>query len=220
MRALLASLALALFLASGCVSPALSGMGEIVPAVQGSHCPDPHFHATFAIFIPASSGPERVDFASPRDGQLVYYDFPTARQGKGATRMSVGVHMHQTGQEVGSAALGPSQLHMEQSGICVSVTEALESVEVGLAEGTLRLWGGHAQADQEGTWTARGDERLRFWVESRAAQGWAWTERAWADVRGYQLQDGEALLVAFGDYTDSQVATMKSQVPAPMSRVR
>ncbi|MFO1535926.1 MAG: hypothetical protein ABR586_09695, partial [Thermoplasmatota archaeon] len=176
-------------------------------------CPT-HWHATFAVHVPGPNGTlERVDMATPRalNGKA-YYDL------SGGAGMGFAVHMHQSGPEQGSGALGPTQLHFEQPGTCVTVKETLHALEMDAATHTLKLSGAHAQAHQDHTWTDNGTARLRWFVQFESGGAWEWQERAWAEVQGMQLPDGSSLLVAFGNPTAAQVAEMQAGIPAPISR--
>jgi hypothetical protein len=183
---------------------------------RATGCPT-HWHATFAVFVPDKAGePVRIDFGTPKAANgNPYYDL------NGGAGMGIALHMHldPRSAERGSAALGPAQWHMEGMGQCVSVKSALHIVEVDATATSLHLFGAHAQVHQDGTWTASGDQRLRYWVESEDKGNWTWHERSWDDVKGYQLKDGESFLAAFGNYSDAQVKAMESQIPAPISRV-
>jgi hypothetical protein len=190
---------------------------------RGQECPDPHWHATFAVFLPGEDGsPRRVDFAAPEaEPGLAYYDYDASVRG-GAPDFDAAVHMHQGGYEAGPEGLGPAQWHFERKGRCVPVQAALLAVDVEVVDGGLDLTGGHQQvAGQAGRFEPAPGESLRFWVEEDTACGeWEWRETDWAMVRGRQLADGDALLVALGDFTDEQVAEMQDGVPAPMSRIQ
>jgi hypothetical protein len=187
---------------------------------SGQECPDPHWHSTFGIFVPDEAGqPKRIDFAAPRtDGGLIYYDYNSLARG-GNPNFSATLHMHQTGGETGSAALGPAQFHMEQRGKCISVRQALHVVEVDAKEDSLTLTGGHLRVGQGGTYTASAESPLRWFVQTLDDScEYRWEERTWSQVRGYQLKDGEALLVALGNYDESQLQSMQAQIPDPISR--
>lgn len=191
--------------------------GVYVLSTASENCPDPHWHATAAIFLP---GMQRVDFAAPRSvSGMPYYDWDTHLKKEGNPRFSTALHMHQsaTSPETGSALVGAAQWHMENNGKCVSVENALRILEIDASEDSLTLTGGHEQVTgQSGTFTANATSPLRWWVQ--AVDG-TWDERTWSEVSGYQLKDGESLLIALGNYDDAQVAQMQSQIPAPISRV-
>lgn len=223
------ALALIAVLAAGCMAPSpgvtTSSTGTpptpAVPPPSSAACPDPHWHATFAIFLPGPDGsPQRVDFAAPRtaDGAH-YYDLASAHRG-GDPLMDVSVHLHQSGGETGSSDLGPAQVHMESRGVCMSLKATLHVLEADAGPANLTLFGGHAQvAGQSGTWTAAGGATLRFWVESYGADGaWAWKELSYAEAAPRQLRDGERLVVAFGAYTDAHATAMQQAVPLPITR--
>jgi len=190
----------------------------------GQDCPDPHWHATFALFKPGPEGePVRVDFASPRsvtNPSLHYYDFSSTRAG-GDVLQSATLHMHQTGEEVGSTALGPSQWHMEQNGKCIGVKRGLHVVEVEASEDELELFGAHSQVPgQAGAFEATAASPLRWWLQTEeSCNVWTWREVSWGKLANYQLQDGESFLGALGNYTPEQVTEMQAQIPAPISRI-
>jgi hypothetical protein len=177
-------------------------------------CPG-HWHTTFAVFVPNPDGsPQRVDFASPRAANgRNYYDL------SGGAGMGMSMHMHQEGDERGTEAHGPAQWHLEQEGICVSLRSALRSVEIEAREGYLRLYGAHAQVGQAATWEDNGEQVLRTWIQQDTGGfNYAWSEVDAGDALRRNLQDGESVLVAFGDYDDSQVRAMQSVIPPPISR--
>jgi hypothetical protein len=179
----------------------------------GQECPG-HWHATFAVYVPGPNGaPQLVDMASPRaPNGNAYYDL------SGGAGMGLAVHMHQSGAEKGSEALGPTQWHFEHDGTCVGVKSALHAVEIDASADSLKLYGGHAQAHQEHTWEANETAKLRWFVETQVGGNWTWQERTWSEVKSYQLPDGSSLLVTFGNYSDAQVKQMEAQVTPPISR--
>lgn len=181
---------------------------------NSQECPG-HFHSTFAIYIPGDNGTfERVDFASPRaPSGRAYYDFG----GSGGAPFSLSIHMHQSGSEQGSSALGPTQLHFEPptANTCVPLEDALRALEVEASDSRLELKGAHAQVDQDGTWTASGNETLRFFFQDKDG---SWSESKYSSWDDKQLPDGTSILLAFGDYTDEQVEQMKASIPPPISR--
>ncbi|MEA3137282.1 MAG: hypothetical protein QOJ26_786 [Thermoplasmata archaeon] len=175
-------------------------------------CPG-HFHATFGIFIPGDNGSfQKVDFASPRaPNGGAYYDFGNAGG------FSLSTHMHQSGQEQGSTSLGPSQLHFEPptANTCVPLEDVLQALEADASDSKLVLKGQHSQTEQDGTWTNSGDDTLRFFVQDK--QG-AWSESKYSSWKGKQIPDGWSFMIAFGHYSDEQVAQMQGTIPAPISR--
>jgi hypothetical protein len=175
-------------------------------------CPG-HFHSTFGIFVPGDNGTfEKVDFARPRaPNGGAYYDFGNAPS------FSLSTHMHQSGSEQGSAALGPSQLHFEPptANHCVGLEDALEALEVKASSSKLELRGGHAQVGQSGTWEAEGNQTLHLLVQDEKG---AWSTAKYSDWDGKQVPDGWSFLLAFGDYTDAQFDQMKASIPPPISR--
>lgn len=175
-------------------------------------CPG-HFHVSFGIFIPGANGTfEKVDFAGPRaPNGGIYYDFGNAGG------FSLSTHMHQSGAEQGSSALGPSQLHFEPptANSCVPFEDALQAIEVEASNTRLELKGAHAQVDQDGTWTASGNQTVHLYIQD--AQG-DWSKSSVSAWRGKQLPDASSFLLAFGDYTDAQVEQMQATIPPPISR--
>lgn len=175
-------------------------------------CPG-HFHATFGIYIPDGNGSfEKVDFASPRaPNGGAYYDF-----GNGPG-FSLSIHMHQSGAEQGSSALGPSQFHFEPptANTCVPLEDALQAIEVEATNSRLELKGAHAQMDQDGTWTASGNQTLHVYIQDD--QG-TWSESSYSAWEDKQLPDGYAILMAFGDYSEEQIEQMQAGIPPPISR--
>lgn len=171
-------------------------------------CPD-HWHGTFHVYTPNPDGsPHLLDMNLPKDASgRPYYDLGTGK-------MRLAIHMHQSGPEQGSAALGPAQLHYE-GGVCVGIQTALDVADVGLSEDKLVIAGQHAAVGQAGTWENGHNGTLRFWLQT--VDG-TWTEHDLGDYLGYQVKDGEAMLFAFGTYSNEQVKMMQDSVPAPMSR--
>lgn len=179
----------------------------------GQECPG-HWHGTFAVYVPGPGGqPSLIDMASPKaPNGAHYYDL------SGGAGMGLSIHMHQSGAERGSEALGPTQWHFEQDGTCVGVKAALHSIEIDATEDSLRVYGAHEQANQDRTWKANDTATLRWFVQTLSGGNWTWQERTWSEVKGYQLPDGASLLVAFGNYTDAQVKQMQDRLIAPISR--
>lgn len=175
-------------------------------------CPG-HFHSTFAIYIPGENGTfEKVDYASPRaPNGGAYYDFGNA------AGFALSIHMHQSGAEQGSSALGPSQLHFEPptANTCVALEDALDAIDVKASDSRLELDGAHAQVEQDGTWTASGNETVHFYFQGKDGQ---WSKSKYSDWDDRQIPDGASFLLAFGDYTDEQIQQMQSSIPPPVSR--
>ncbi|MHB1261904.1 MAG: hypothetical protein ACYC2H_09345 [Thermoplasmatota archaeon] len=191
---------------------ALVATGFYFTNKNAQDCPG-HFHVSFGIFIPGDNGTfEKVDFASPRAGNGgAYYDFGNA------AGFSLSTHMHQSGAEQGSSALGPSQFHFEPptANSCVPFEDALKAIEVEASNTRLELKGAHAQVDQDGTWTASGNETLHVYFQDSAG---VWSESSYSAWKGKQLPDASSILLAFGSYTDAQVEQMKASIPPPISR--
>src|SRR5688572_27569441 len=141
-------------------------------------CPG-HFHATFGIFIPDGNGSfEKVDMASPRSGNGgAYYDFGNS-QG-----FSLSIHMHQSGAEQGSSALGPSQFHFEPptANTCVPLEDALQAIEIEASDSRLELKGAHAQVGQDGTWTKSGNETMHVYYQDPSGDWSKSSYSAWDD---------------------------------------
>lgn len=175
---------------------------------QQQGCPT-HWHATFRIYTPGPDGePRMLDMRGPVDANgHPYYDL-------GRGRMTVAVHMHQSGAEQGDAVLSTAQIHYE-GGVCVNVQATLKTIDVGLTGKALAIAGQHSQTNSTGIWLGSADHPLRTWIQG--ANG-TWTERAAASILEYQLKDGESLLVSLGNYTDAQVAAMQASVPVPLGR--
>ena len=114
-----------------------------------------------------------------------------------------------------------AQLHMEDA-VCTSVQEALHIVDVDATATTLHLYGGHDQvAGQHGTFSQSAGAPLAFYVQTQQPDGsWSWHAAPWQDVADLQLKNGESLLVALGQYSESQVKTMQDSISAPVSRGR
>jgi len=202
-------------------------VGVYVWSESGQACPNPHWHATAGIFIPGPTGqPELVDFSSPRtpDGAHNYYDYTSTQVYHGDPNFSLTLHMHQdaSSAESGPANVGPFQWHMEHDGVCIGVKAALQVLEISATSNSLDLEGAHHQVpNQSGTFTATGNQTLRWFVQSDDGNcDWAWHEWSWDKVKGHQMQDGESLVVALGHYSDAQVQQMEHQVPAPISRCK
>jgi hypothetical protein len=192
----------------------VAGYGIYKAASSSQACPDPHWHATFKVFVPGTGGqPELVDLATPRHTNgLHYYDL------SGGAGMGYSIHMHQSGSETGSDALGPTQWHFEEGGVCVGVQKALHAVEIDATATSLKLFGAHAQVHQDKTYEANATSPLRWFIESNAAGNWTWSEKGFDQVKSYQLKDGESLLVTLGNYSQDQVRQMEAGIPAPISR--
>jgi hypothetical protein len=173
-----------------------------------SDCPT-HWHGTFHVYYPGQNGePTLLDMNAPKDASgRPYYDLGTGK-------MRLAIHMHQSGPEQGSAALGPAQLHFE-GGVCVGLRSALDVADVAISSDTLTIGGQHAQVAQDGVWHDGQNGTLRFWLQGIDG---AWTEHDIGDYLDYQMKDGEAALIAFGNYNEEQVKAMQASVPAPMSR--
>jgi hypothetical protein len=203
------------------MEPSTADAGDTATAAEPAEprCPG-HWHATFAVYVPSGAYGEkpmkRIDFASPRAaGGGAYYDLANRAGG-----MGLAVHMHQSGAETGSQALGPAQWHFEKDGTCVSVQEALASVEVEAMPYNLRLYGAHAQTHDAGTWVGNFTARVHLFTQEKGPDGaWTWKEGTYSGVIDRQLPDGASLLVAFGEtFTDAEVQAMEESIPPPVSR--
>jgi hypothetical protein len=169
-------------------------------------CPG-HFHSTFGIFIPGDNGTyEKVDFAGPRaPSGGAYYDLSNR-----ASRQAISTHMHQSGPEQGSAALGPSQLHFESAG-CYPLEDSLKALDLRVNGDSIELSGGHEQVNQGGTF----EGNLHFYLQDTQGR---WSEEKWSSWDNRQMPDGYAFMIVVGDYTDAQIEEMKAGIPAPISR--
>lgn len=197
-----------------------AGAGIYYLSTSGPPCPD-HWHGTFGVYLPGPGGqPERVDLAAPRTASgAKYYDYGSARSGGAGFSMTL--HMHQSGSESGSEALGPSQWHMEGGGKCISIASALRVVNIDPSADSLTLSGAHSQVPgQSGTFSADQNQTLRWQVESLESSTctWTWKDWTWANVKGHQLQDGERLLVVLGHSNETQMKSLQDQIPLPISR--
>jgi len=202
----------------------LAGAGAIWYFNQGPSCPD-HWHGTFAVFTPtpgatASGGfdtPHRIDWNSPTSANgAPYYNYGTDQA------MSPTVHMHQSGPEQGSAALGPAQFHFEGGGKCIGIQNAFHVVDLSVSTGHVAVDPNTplAKANPGGPWNDNGNHTLHFFLESKDGSGqWVWSEKNFRDYEHYQMHDGESIMLAFGHYSDAQIKDMQSQVPSPSSRV-
>jgi hypothetical protein len=182
-------------------------------STSGQDCPG-HFHATFEVYVPGPNGqPQKIDMASPMasNGQH-YYDL------NGQAGMGLEVHMHQVGAEAGAQDVQPTQWHFEKDGVCVGVQSALHAVEIDADATTVKLFGAHAQVHQDHTWVANATAHVHYFVQAKTGGNWTWSERIFGDVKGYQLQDGESLLVLFGDYPLTIIKQLEAGVPVPSSR--
>ncbi|HUR62620.1 MAG TPA: hypothetical protein VM286_09690 [Candidatus Thermoplasmatota archaeon] len=183
-------------------------------STNDEECPG-HWHATFNVFVPGPDGqPKKVDMSTPvASNGAHYYDL------SGGAGMGYDVHMHQSGPEAGALDARPAQLHFEPvDNSCVSVKSALHAVEIDADASTLKLFGGHQQVQQDHTWTANGTAGLHYYLEAKDGGNWTWSERSWDSLKGHQMQDGESLLVVFGNYPEATVRQLQAQVPDPMSR--
>ncbi|MEA3190259.1 MAG: hypothetical protein QOD77_841 [Thermoplasmata archaeon] len=194
---------LVIFLVIGLGALAIVALKNLRP-----ECPD-HWHGTFRVYTPNEDGsPRMLDMNLPKDaGGRPYYDLGTGK-------MRLAIHMHQSGPEQGSEALGPAQLHYE-GGTCVGLRTALDIADVGLSADGLVIAGQHATTGFAGEWENNGNQTLRFWLQDVDGE---WAEHPMGDYLDYQVKDGEAVLFAFGNYTDAQVQAMQASVPPPMSR--
>jgi hypothetical protein len=167
-----------------------------------THTPDcpTHWHATFGVFVPSASNasqPEEVNFRSP------FYDISGGQMPERA-------HMHQSD--------GYNQMHFEQAGTCVGVQEWMRYVGIKLTSDSITLEGHHADLGQTGTWKDSGAQTLHVWIESNVGGTWTWQEHSVKSILGYQLKDGEKILVYYGSFSDAQVQQMKASIHDPVSR--
>lgn len=196
---------------SGCLGlPGLDAPGA------GADCPG-HWHATFAVFYMGhageSSSHERLDWALAKTpGGRAYYDFGSA------PKMSVAVHMHQSGHEEGGEGLGPAQFHFERAG-CTGLADAFAAIDLDLSAAGFAVMPGSplAATNPDAPTSPAPDAHLL--VESRLADGtWRWSEQGPADGLGRQPRDGERLLLYHGDVDAASVQAMQAAVPIPTNR--
>ncbi|MES2154994.1 MAG: hypothetical protein V4510_07650 [bacterium] len=211
------------FLQAAC-SPGDDGSTGLLPGAQpaaGTECPV-HWHATFAVYVPSDRGadpqqdsPRRIDWSTPATSSgAPYYNYGVD------PFMSINVHMHQSRPEQGAMDLGPAQFHFEGKGHCVGIQTAFAAVDLQVTAASLSIAKSAPlqSSNPQGPWQA-GDRPLRFFLETKLANGtWTWAEPDLASHLAYQLKDGEAMLLAFGTYSDDAIATMKDSVPRPISR--
>ena len=217
------------FLLAGCTSfaptpdsntsGATSGSGEAIP--PNLLCPG-HFHATFGVFVPsprsndpASDAAQRIDWASPQTASgAAYYDYGTD------PHLNASVHLHQRGPEQGNSALGPQQFHFE-GGPCIGIRRAFAAIDLDVTATSMQVRAGTplSTTNPTGPWQVAGDARLRLFVQERNATGaWAWAEHDVVPYLGYQLRDGDAMVLAFGHYSDEAIRQMEDAIPPPVSR--
>lgn len=174
-----------------------------------THQPDcpTHWHGTWAVYVPSGSDPrtpQEINFRTP------YYDISNG--------MPERAHMHQSD--------GYNQMHFEQAGTCVPVQEWMKYVQIRLSPSSVEAYGHHAEMGQGSTWKASGNQTVHAWVESCVGDKgpdckngtWTWQERSVKSVLGYQMKDGEKLLVYVGDFTPQQVQQMEASIHDPASR--
>lgn len=162
----------------------------IVYAVQQNaetrrECPG-HWHATFGVYVDG----ERVPFPQP--------PYQMSPGGKLPMRM----HMHSPSQEI---------LHFEPAPAeCLGVADTFELLDVDLAAGSLTFEEPHGTFD--GEYEAEGNKTVRYFVQPRDGE---LAEEPWSALRNRQLDDGEKLLVAYGDYTMDEISAMMDAISAP-----
>jgi hypothetical protein len=79
----------------------------------------------------------------------------------------------------------------------------------------MTVGGVHDAMGDGGDWETCGNQTLRGFVQGNNG---TWTEWEMSSLLRYQLQDGEAVLFAFGQYNESQLQQMEASVPPPNSR--
>ena len=169
---------------------ALLAVAGIVYAFQQSaetrgNCPG-HWHSTFQIFVDG----ERVPFPQP--------PYLMAPQGK----LPMRVHMHTPSQEI---------LHFEPpQPECMGTAEAFEIVDVELGATTMTI--GEDHGPLAGTYENEGNNTLRFFVQPRDG---TMSETTWGDLDGRQLENGEKLLIAYGQYTEDELQAMMDGISTP-----
>lgn len=190
----------------------LRGANSPTSAYFASGCPG-HWHATFGVFVPDAEGqPVALDFASPIAGNgQRYYQLNVD------PKMSIAVHMHQSGAEQGNQHVAASQFHYESSGKCIGIKASLATLDVDVTTTSLTVDGAHGLA-QAGTWTEGSSGAVHVYLESQDAtsKAWAWHEVPASEALGHQPGPGQSFMVAFGSYSEAQITAMESQVPAAL----
>jgi hypothetical protein len=212
----LALLALALVLLAGCADPASdpsssspapgTTSGNATGSASGVDC-RAHRHATFAVFTPGPDGPRRLNLSAPKDAQgRAHYQLGIA------PNMTVAIHLHQSGHEQGSAALGETQMHYESPGRCASIADSLAVIDVTAGEDGLTVAGQH-EAAGKGHWASNATARVHLYVRP-AGEACAWEEQEMSAL-GQTVADGMSFLVAFGSPGQAEAAAMQAAVPRP-----
>jgi hypothetical protein len=223
-RSLLASLASLLLSLAGCTAPSdplseppagsgssteSSGVGAPASSAPGAVDCRGHRHATFAVFVPGEGGMRRIDLGAPKDAQgRAYYQLGIA------PNMTVAVHMHQQGSEVGSSELATSQMHYESPGSCGTLDASLRSVDMVASDSGLTVAGAHGGVGQAGQWASNATHRVHLSTRP-AGDDCAWSTEPLAALAD-DVADGMSFLVAFGAPTPAEVAAMQATVPRPM----
>ncbi|MES2154998.1 MAG: hypothetical protein V4510_07670 [bacterium] len=206
-----------------------AGVGAVIWLNLPHDCPD-HWHATQRVFVPDGMGsdgydiPHTIDWNAPKNAaNQIYYNYGID------DAMSPTMHMHQSGPEQGSEALGPTQFHFEGNGKCIGIQNAYSEIDLSVDSHSVTVMQGTPlyAANIKGTsleatgghWEAGGNHTLRFFLETNVGNNtWAWSERSFDDYKHYQAHDMESFMVAFGHYSDAQLQSMMDQIPAPISR--
>lgn len=171
---------------------AVVALAGIVYAVQQNaetkgSCPG-HWHSTFAIYVDG----QRVSFPQP--------PYQLAPQGK----LPMSMHMHTPSQEL---------LHFEPAvPKCLGVRDTFDLLDVGLSANKLVLDGDHERGPFGGTYEVSDNQTLRYFVQERGEE---MRETDWSKLRGRQLEDGEKLLIVFGDDSDAQIAAYMQSISEP-----
>jgi hypothetical protein len=216
-------------LGAGVVIAGLQGIGPLHDLfLQVSGCTDPayHSHDTFMVYYPDAQGkPVAVDYKTPEMPNYPgykYYEFNNG-EGRRAPGLTSAVHMHQGG--AGAETAGGDQypmFHFESQGTkCVGLKAALHATDVDIEANSLNVFGpGHAQVQQDVSFTSNSTDSLRLFLQTKPACGpWQWSERSFDSLKNYQMHDGEAALIAFGHYNDTQIQTLEASVHPPPTQV-
>ena len=155
-------------------------------------CPG-HWHATFHIVLDS----HQVSFADPE----FYLE--------GNRTMPIATHLHKGNDYEWHFEPNPAR--------CIPLWDANRRVAVAWNDTGLTLWGAHAHIPlagtdrtQGGSYIANASHALQFFLRHPDQDWQATTGLALA---GAQLQDGDRVLVLYGNYSDDQVTLFEASVP-------
>lgn len=168
-------------------------VGFYATSKNQEECPG-HWHATFAVYVQQDDG----------SGQAMSFRHPAFDLNGPQAQTPFRAHMHQGD--------GINQWHFEQGGQCVGVKEAFDYIDVELRADSITFEGKHAELGQAGSYEESGNRTLHAYIESPSGE---WREKSMRSVLGYQLKDGEKLLVTYGAFTDVQLQQFKDAMPDP-----